>query len=112
MTEAVPTDPPHADGADDASSRMTSPGSVETALDTGSEAGAESSGGAEGERDVIAELAMLPAMRRAMLVGSLTTAERHELHDRWARWAHRLSVARATFLAGVAASVPLVEVRE
>ncbi len=88
MTEAVPTDPPHADGADDASSRMTSPGSVETALDTGSEAGAESSGGAEGERDVIAELAMLPAMRRAMLVGSLTTAERHELHDRWARWAH------------------------
>ncbi len=94
MTEAVPTDPPHADGADDASSRMTSPGSVETALDTGSEAGAESSGGAESgggadrERDVIAELAMLPAMRRAMLVGSLTTAERHELHDRWARWAH------------------------
>ena len=39
-------------------------------------------------RDVIAELAALPAAQRARLVGTLTAAEQHELNDRWEIWAH------------------------
>lgn len=42
----------------------------------------------EEARDVIAELAALSEARRATLLGRLTAAERHELHDRWAVWAH------------------------
>jgi len=44
--------------------------------------------GGELGRDVIAELAVLPAAQRARLVGTLTAAEQHELNDRWAIWAH------------------------
>ncbi|KQN24569.1 hypothetical protein ASF00_17320 [Sphingomonas sp. Leaf34] len=81
MNERGPTDPRAADGSDVAPRGSSSPESSETA----------SAGGAKGvvagERDVIAELAMLPAAQRAMLVGSLSTAERHELHDRWERGA-------------------------
>lgn len=48
----------------------------------------EPCGESDGARDVIAELAVLPAAQRAMLIGSLSAAERYELHDRWERWAH------------------------
>ena len=82
MNEGVPTDPRAADGADDAPCGTSSLDSSETVSDAGSDVVVES------QRDVIAELAMLPAAQRAMLVGSLSTAERHELHDRWERWAH------------------------
>jgi len=40
------------------------------------------------DRDVIAELAALSEARRATLIGRLSAAERHELHDRWEIWAH------------------------
>ncbi len=55
--------------------------------DIGGEDGAGEDG-AENGRDVIAELAVLPAAQRARLVETLTAAELHELHDRWAVWAH------------------------
>ena len=50
--------------------------------------GRTGNGRAGNGRDVIAELAALPAARRARLVGMLTAAEQHELHDRWEVWAH------------------------
>ena len=58
----------------------------------GSDGVGEDDAGGEGDagdsRDVIAELAALPAARRARLVGTLTPAEQHELNDRWSVWAH------------------------
>ena len=39
-------------------------------------------------RDPVAELAMLPRTRADWVLGMLTTAQRRELHDRWAVWAH------------------------
>ena len=74
------------DGTGDAPSRAPDLDPAQGAL-AGSPAD-ETDGTPDVARDVIAELAVLPAGQRAALVASLSAAERHELHDRWERWAH------------------------
>ena len=41
-----------------------------------------------GGRDPVAELALLPRSRADWVLGALTTAQRRELQERWAVWAH------------------------
>ncbi len=54
-------------------------------------------------RDPVAELAMLPRTRADWVLGTLTTAQRRELHDRWEVWAHPGQHLGARTRAGAAA---------